>query len=280
MNRCFDISGLGVRFTGLTEPISRRFGRTWSPFERPELAHTFLEVRARIEGAAVPDGTVAAKSMRSRFGALSAWFDTEEGAARAGDDGRLDVRLAPSGAGTQFTALLNLTLAGLAWRLSRSGGAIVHAGGALFGDRAVLLVGPSGSGKSTWVRLAVGAGARSLSDDLVFLDASRGRVEALGSPIRTREYGSPGPGRWPLRALLFPRHGAVASIAPIDRIRIQAGLFANLPWIAETMSPALTGFVDRLIASVPCGTLAFPPDASFLPVIERFLESEAGSRST
>jgi len=271
MARCFDLSGLGVRFADLPDAIARRFGEAWPRFEKPDLERPFLDVRVRIEGDPVPDGTVAAKSMRTRFDPRSARFDMEGGAALALDAGRIEVTLAPSGPATQWNALLNLTLAGLAWRLSRTSGAILHAGGILLGDRAVVLVGSSGSGKSTWVKLATEAGVRSLSDDLVVLDASSGRIEALGTPIRTRDFGSPGPGRWPLRALLFPRHGSPVSLDAIDPMQVHARLLANLPWVAETMSPPLTRFVDDLVASVPCATLTFARDATFIPLIESFL---------
>src|SRR5262245_44012557 len=189
MERCFDLSGLGVRFSGLPEPIAKGFDGAWPRFERPDLEHPFLDVRVRIEGRPVPDGIVDAKAMRTRFDPLAARFDMKGGAAHAFEPGRLDVALAPSGPGTQFAALLNLTLAGLAWHLSRAGGTILHAAGILLGERAVVLVGSAGSGKSTWVRIATAAGVRSLSDDLVVLRTSSGRIEALGTPIRTRDFG-------------------------------------------------------------------------------------------
>jgi hypothetical protein len=271
MARSFDLSGLGVRFSGLPEPIARGFEGAWLRFEKPDLEHPFLDVRVRIAGDPAPDGIVAAKAMRTRFDPLSARFDMQGGAAHAFDAGRLDVTLAPSGPATQFASLLNLTLAGLAWHLSRAGGAILHAGGILLGERAVVLVGSAGSGKSTWVRLATEAGARSLSDDLVVLQASSGRIEALGTPVRTRDFGSPGPGRWPLGAVLFPRHGNPVSLDPIDPIQAHARLFANLPWVSETMSEPLTRFVDDLLSSVPCALLTFDREPTFIPAVEAFL---------
>ena len=57
---------------------------------------------------------------------------------------------------------------------------------------------------------------------------------------------------------------------------LHARLVANLPWIAEAMSPAAVRFVDDLIALVPFRTLTFAKDSSFIAVIERFLDSETG----
>ena len=276
MNRCFDISGLVVRFTGLPDTIAERFVDAWPLFERRDPGQIFLDVHVSVEGEPVPDGTVDGKSMRTTFEEQSARFSMKGGSALASEAGRFEVRLAPSGASTQFIALLNFTLAGLAWRMSRAGGAIVHAAGILLGERAVILVGPSGSGKSTWVRLAIEAGARNIGDDLVLLDGSGGRIEVLGTPLRSRRFGSPGPGRWPLAAALLPCHGATASLDPADPRILHARVVANLPWVADAMCPALTRFVDTLIAGVPFRTLTFAEDASFVPVIERFLDSEAG----
>ncbi len=66
------------------------------------------------------------------------------------------------------------------------------------------------------------------------------------------------------------------SIDPAAPRILHARVVANLPWVADAMCPALTRFVDALIAGVPFRTLTFAEDASFVPVIERFLDSEAG----
>jgi len=190
----------------------------------------------------------------------------EGGSATIADSGEFDVLLAPSGAATQFVALLNLSVAGLAWRMSRGTGAILHSAAVVIDDRAVVLVGPSGSGKSTWAQLAMDAGLRGLGDDLVLLDGSRGRIEALANPIRPR-FGLHGPGRWPLGALLIPRHGPTASLSPVDSRLLAARVVANLPWVAETLSPALNAFVDELIAHTPAYELTFAKDASFLELL-------------
>lgn len=264
--KCYDISGLGVRFAGLSAELAERFESPWSLFERPDLEQVVLDARITVEGAAVPDGIIGAESMRTIFAGASARFEMVGGKATIDDSGSFDVRLAPSGAATQFIALLNLSLAGLAWRTSRGAGAILHSAAIVLDDRAVVLVGPSGSGKSTWAQLATEAGAPSLGDDLVLLDGSRGRIEALSNPIR-RRFGSIGPGRWPLGALLIPRHGSTASLGPANSMLLAARIVGNLPWVGETLSPTLSAFVDELVARVPAYTLTFAKDASFLKLL-------------
>ncbi len=273
-----------LRHLGRGRPIQRsyrsiaeQFAEAWPRFETPDSGEAFLDVRVSVGGDPVPDGTVDAKAMRTTFDAGSAGFAMKGGTAHAVDSGRLDVCLAPSGASTQFIALLNLTLAALAWRMSRTRGVVLHSAGIILRDRAVVLVGPAGSGKTTFVRLATDAGARSLGDDLVLLDGSRGQVDALGTPLRPRPFGSPGPGRWPVAAVLLPRHGAAAAIDTAAPAILHARLVANLPWIAEAMSPTAMRFVDDLIAHVPFRTLTFAMDSSFMAVIERFLEEREGA---
>lgn len=67
--------------------------------------------------------------------------------------------------------------------LNESGGALLHACGLAVGGRAHVFIGRSGAGKSTLARLAAGAGAGVISDEIVPLRRERGRFYVYGSPF-------------------------------------------------------------------------------------------------
>ena len=142
---------------------------------------------------------------------------------------------------------------------------MLHAAGCVFRDHAFLLVGPAGSGKSTWIEHARRGGANVLSDDIIFVDTSGGRVEALSTPIRSETPVPFRPGRWPVAALLFPVHGDVPSVSPVSRLRATGRVTANLPFVAERQAEErFHSVIERLVSGVPVYDLTFAPDPSFL----------------
>jgi hypothetical protein len=165
--------------------------------------------------------------------------------------------------------MINLLRACLAWYLPGRGTAMLHAAGLVIEDRAFFLVGAEGSGKTTWARLGQECGAHVLSDDLVLVQCAADRVLALGSPFRSTLRADYRPGRWPLRAILFPRRGAPAAWASCSQLIARARLAANLPFVSGGIErdARVAGVVERLATAVPCRELTFAPDASFVELL-------------
>ena len=182
---------------------------------------------------------------------------------------RAVVRLAHGDPGRRFWGLVNLACAAVGWSLQQRGGGVVHAAGVVMNGRAFLLVGPSGSGKTTWARAAAEAGLPVLSDDCVLVEFASGRLIALGSPFRSKEYPSPGPGRWPVAALLIPSWGAVPSLASVNRLMLEARITANLLYSAPAWEEhtGAAGSAAAIAAGAPAYVLTFGPDASWIPVV-------------
>ena len=145
----------------------------------------------------------------------------------------------------------------------------LHAAGVLVGGRAFLLVGPSGCGKTTWARTAAEAGLPVLSDDCVLVDSAQGPLVALGSPFRAKDFPSPGPGRWPVAAILLPQQAPAPSLTPVPRLMLEARVSANLLFSAAAWDaqPAAARAAGVIAAGAPARTLAFRPDASWIDVV-------------
>jgi hypothetical protein len=182
---------------------------------------------------------------------------------------RAVARLAQGDAGRRFWALVNLTCAAVGWRLLARGGGALHAAGVVVGGRAFLLVGPSGCGKTTWARTAAEAGLPVLSDDCVLVDSAGGPLVALGSPFRAKDFPSPGPGRWPVAAILLPQPAPAPSLTPVTRLMLEARVAANLLFSAAAWDahPAAARAAGVIAAGAPARTLSFRPDASWIDVV-------------
>lgn len=265
-SRIFDLSGIVVRVTGLPEELAGRMESDWSPFLSADEGAPFLEVRVTVGKPVLPDEPFAPKEIRSEVGPTGARFEMPEGNVEIDRKGAARLLLHPGERSRTYFALQNLVRAALARRLPSRGGALVHAAGIVVDGRAFLLVGPEGSGKSTWAEQADAAGCRVLSDDLVLLDGTSDRVEALGAPFKSTHSGPLAPGRWPLVAVLLPEHGAPASLAPVSRIEARARIVANLPFIAEGVGsdPQIAAVVERLATGVPALKLRFARDPGFI----------------
>jgi energy-coupling factor transporter ATP-binding protein EcfA2 len=145
----------------------------------------------------------------------------------------------------------------------------MHAAGVLVGARAFLLVGPSGCGKTTWARTAAEAGLPVLSDDCVLVDSVDGRLMALGSPFRAKDFPSPGPGRWPVAAILLPQPAPAPALTPVTRLMLEARVAANLLFSAAAWDaqPAAARAASLIAAGAPARILAFRPDPSWIEVV-------------
>jgi hypothetical protein len=191
------------------------------------------------------------------------WFET------AGGSGRLLV--------TEGTyepadrAVENFVRVAVAWMAAESGGALVHAAGAVRDGRAYLFYGESGAGKSTLSEC--NRRARIVSDDLsLVLPRPGGGLDLVGSPFRgTYEQGDPVRGRFPLVAGFRIVKDTVAEVRPAARPIALAELVGNLPFVAEAFDrrPDLFAKVERAFDGLPMAHLHFRKDDSFWDAIDR-----------
>jgi hypothetical protein len=264
-----DFSGIRLRLEGLTPSLSSRISQEWAAFTTDDACDPFLRLRLSYADGPLPEGAFAPKAMTSALEEGRASFFMAEGSATILDDGAGEVELLRGTGERGYYALLNLLRACLAWRLPSRGGMLLHAAGLVVGERAFVLVGPEGSGKSSWARLGESAGCRVLSDDLVLMDGAGADLEALGSPLRSTHQAEYRPGRWPLAAVLFPRHGERTALDPVDMLVARARLVANLTFIADAVEKdeRIAPLLDRITRSVPCSQLTFALDSSFVELL-------------
>jgi len=264
-----DLSGVGLRLSGLAPALARQIQTEWEPFVATLAGEPFLRVEVEYAGGAVGAGEWAPKRMRAELGRDAARYSMPEGSAEVDTTGRAAVRLAGGLGPREYYTLVNLLRACLAWRMPSRGGMLLHAAGLVLEQRAFLLAGAEGSGKSTWARIGEQSGGQVLSDDLVLVDGSSGQLEALGAPFRSTHLADYRPGRWPLAALLFPRKGSPAALGQVSDLIASARLSANLPFVSEGVGrdPRIDRVVSEAVDAVACAELTFPPDDSFVELL-------------
>jgi len=266
-----DLSGIRLRLTGLPQDVSQRTAREWRRFVCEPPPDPFLSVCVEQVAVAGPPAEFLPKEMTSRLAVGAARFEMPEGSVEVRGDGTARMRLGRNLGPRGYYAFHNLLRACLAWRLPDRGGAMLHAAGLVVDGRAFLLVGPEGSGKSTWVRHGEAAGARVVSDDVVVVDRAGGVLEAVGAPFCSTHRIDYAPGRWPVAAVLLPRHGFRPALAQTPALLARARVTANLTFVADAL-----GFDDRIeaavdgIVSAPCRELTFSPDGAFVPLLAGF----------
>jgi len=265
-----DVSGFGLRFEGLTPALAAEFHRSWPDFVRTTGAPPALVVRVEDEDRTMTPGRFMDGALRIETWPDAVTFHRDEGhVVHEAVEARAIARLARGDERRRFWGLVNLVCAAVGFRLLARGGGAVHAAGVLIGSSAYLLIGPSGCGKTTWARSAAEAGLPVLSDDVVLLDAADGSLIALGSPFRSKDFPSPGRGRWPVAAILIPQHAAEPGIAPVSRLMLEARVAANLLFSSASWDShaAATGAAASIAAGAPARILSFRPDASWIPVV-------------
>ncbi len=267
-------SGVDIRVQGMAPESADRMLREWRPFVTEAAAEPFLSIEVSFVDGDVDPGPFDPKRMSSACESNAARFSMNGGEARVAQTGQAQIILVRGLGLSEYHTLMNLLRAALAWRLPHRGAALLHAAGIVVEHRAFLLVGSEGSGKSTWAALGERAGARVLSDDLVLVDGGGARLEALGSPLHSTHRADYRPGRWPVSAMLFPRHGAVPAWTLCDGMLARARLAANLPFVSSALQrdPRVAAVVERLATAVPCRELTFGMDPSFVD----FLRSTPG----
>ena len=92
---------------------------------------------------------------------------------------------------------------------------------------------------------------------------------ALGSPFRSNDFPAPGPGRWPVAAILLPRHAEAPALAPVDRLMLEARLSANLLYSipAGERHAIAAAAVQAIVAGAPAYILDFRRDASWIDLV-------------
>jgi hypothetical protein len=272
-----NLSGVTLGLEGLSDRLLERLRREWAPFVSGPHDCPFLRVDVAF-GERDPSvgGAYEPKSMKSLLTSDSARYSMPEGSAEIVSSGRATIRLGRDLGEREYFTLVNLLRACLAWSLPSRGGALLHAAGLVVAGRAFLMVGPEGSGKSTWTALGEREGARVLSDDLVLVDGIAPCLEALGAPFRSTHRFRFRPGRWPVAAVFFPRHGIGPGWSAVPALIAKARVAANLPFIAEGIErdPRISMLVDRFADSVPCLEFTFGTESRFLALLESWPERD------
>ncbi|HEX4825683.1 MAG TPA: hypothetical protein VFV19_15380 [Candidatus Polarisedimenticolaceae bacterium] len=262
-----DLSGIGVRVTGLSDLLGAALAHRWGRFVTALQGEPVFSVTVEAEPPSARVHPFAPKTMRSEIADGGASFAIDQGTAVVSRSGAITICLVATTTELQAAGLVNLLMAAIAWRLPEMDAVLLHAAGIVLDGRAFVLVGGEGTGKSTWASLAREAGAEVLGDDLVLVH----RREALACPFRAEASTLRVPGRWPLAAVLAASHAKAASLAEEPAIKTQARLAANAPFAVDGWGSggALDRLLDRLVHDVPHRTLAFARDASFVPLLIR-----------
>jgi len=267
-----DLSGIRLRLDGLTAALEQRISEDWSPFVAQRQGQPFFRLQLRFLDLPLPQGEFAPKAMTSTLKEESARFSMPEGSGTIQLDGQCQVDLVRGLGQREYFSLVNLLRACLAWLLPSRRAMLLHAAGLVVGDRAFLLVGAEGSGKSSWAGIGENAGAHVLSDDLVLLDGAGERPEALGSPFRSTHVADYRPGRWPLCAIFFPRHGEPARSRLAEALLAKARIVANMTFIAEAVGrdERIAPLLDSITEGVPCADLTFGLEPSFMEILRNW----------
>jgi len=269
----FDLSGIALHLEGVPAASAATLCRDWAAFRIDETERPFLHVEiSRVEQAHADPAPFDPKSMRAELGRSRATFRMPQGRLELDGSGRARLALASGLGAHEYFTLLNLLRAALAASLPSRGGALVHAAALVVDGRAFALAGAEGSGKSTWAREGEHGGANIVSDDLILVDREGEAFVVAGAPFRSTHRVDFRRGRWPLAAILFPRHGARPGLAPVPPLLAQARIVANLPFVAEALDrdERLRAVVERLVERVPCRELTFAPDPGFIGLLRAF----------
>lgn len=264
-----DISGLRLRFEGLTPALAAELRGHWGGFLAAEGPPPALVIRVEDDDRTMKPGRFMEGALEIDASDEAVTFRIDEGDVRhAPATAHALVRLARGDDGRRFWGLVNLVCAAVGWRLLSQGGGALHAAAALIDERAYLLIGPSGSGKTTWARTASEAGLPVISDDCVLVAAEGSGLVALGSPFRSKDLRAPGRGRWQVAALLLPQWGPEPKGTPVARLALEARIAANLLFSSHT--PATQSVAAAAVAAIaggaPAHTLSFRPDGSWIAI--------------
>lgn len=272
----FHISGFHVRIHNLDDECAARLGEVWRLFaasgEDVQTAGIdLLNLSVRFEGAELDGFEMSPQPLKRTVEGEHVSFISAEGRIDVMPDGEARASVGRGSAAMRAFSLINLMLPAIAWRLPQFGALMLHSGGILLDDRGWLLIGQAGAGKSTFVTYAEEGGATVVSEDLNLVVFEEQGCFLAGAPFRTRNFPGPGPGRWPLAALLLPQHAVEPALEEVPRLAVSAQFQANLPFVGDCWmqlpgGPELLERVDQLAAR----RLSFARDARFVPLLRAF----------
>lgn len=268
-----DLSGFAIAIRCDRPDLAEGLADLWSGFRAGAGAGEAALAVDVVPGSAADGvggspGDKRIASERSADGSVE--LRMAEGRARMAADGRSAVlAVVPrTELPERVWAAHNLTLAAIAWSLSMRGrGAVIHGATAVVAGRAFVLVGPEGSGKSTFAAAAAAAGVVVAGEDLAVVDLGGDAPRVLASPFRVERATHGGPGRWPLAAVLVPRHAAEPGLEAVAPLVAASLLVGNLPYLSPDLAATIAA---RLLDAVPARRLRFRPDGSFVPLLARF----------
>jgi hypothetical protein len=180
-----------------------------------------------------------------------------------------------SGAGTLKTAASEQCLDAflrslLSSILLRSGGFMLHSAGLVKKGRAYLFLGKSGAGKSTLSKLAAGAGAEVISDEINLLRPGKGGFRVYGSPFWGEMRADGRPGGWPLGGIFLLGKAKTNGVRPCSKpeaVKLLLRCLLNFDK-SQGAGAAVLANSAELLGKAAFSRLEFTKkDASFLELI-------------
>ena len=158
----------------------------------------------------------------------------------------------------------------LSSRLLSSGGYMLHSAGIVKKGRAYLFLGKSGAGKSTLSRLAAGAGAEVISDEINMLRPSGRGFRVYGSPFWGEMRADGRPGSWPLGGIFIlkkARANRILACAKAEALRLLLRCLLNFDKSPAAGAAAIGNAASLLGKSVFRRLEFTKADAGFLELI-------------
>jgi hypothetical protein len=152
----------------------------------------------------------------------------------------------------------------ISWRLIEAGGLMLHSAGLVRGGKAYVFFGKSGAGQSTLSRLALGAGAEVISDEMNLLRPGPRGWRVFGSPFWGEMRAGGRQASWPLGGLFLLKKAGAAAVLPCsggEAFRTMLRCLVNFSRSAEISAAALLA-AGRLLAAVPARRLCFSKDSA------------------
>jgi hypothetical protein len=272
-----DVSGIRLRFEGIPDEETAVLRELWSGYVVATEGTPAYRVGVREGARSLTPGSVLPSEMMIEPLPGGMRYQRDEAELTVGEAQQDSIlTLAHGDAKRRAWGIVNLLPALLGWHLAERGGGALHAAGIVLEGGAYLLLGAEGSGKTTFASIAAERGVPVLSDDVVLVESSGAGLVALGAPIRDRSFPAPGPGRWPVAALLLSSFGSPPGLEPISRLACEPRLAANLLYLSRAWNRGGRAHLalERLVSAVPVHRLTFAPEPSFLEVLRGFGSSD------
>jgi hypothetical protein len=164
------------------------------------------------------------------------------------------------------------------YRLSQTGGALIHAAGWIMDEKGFLFLGRSGAGKSTLSRLF--SGNRNwvgLSDDRILVRRMMQGIQCYGTPWPGEEGLAVNAGA-NLSGIIFLRHDKSDRITPLNPGEALKRLLpvVSIPWYDQETCMSIMQFCEDLLSHIPAFELCFKPTVEVVDLFEDFVVAELG----